>query len=77
MMTGSNVLEPEFFNESTGLFFRIAETISDRTGIDFDFIDIGGGFGVPYTSDEHALDIDKKTSGKGSYTHCMQRLCRE
>ncbi len=59
MMTGSNVLEPEFFNESTGLFFKIAETISDRTGIDFDFIDIGGGFGVPYTSDEHALDITK------------------
>ncbi|AGO61641.1 diaminopimelate decarboxylase [Ferroplasma acidiphilum] len=59
MMTGSNVLEPEFFNESSGLFFKIAETISDRTGIDFDFIDIGGGFGVPYTSDEHALDIGK------------------
>ena len=59
MMTGSNVLEPEFFNESSGLFFKIAETISDRTGFDFDFIDIGGGFGVPYTSDEHALDIGK------------------
>ena len=38
MMTGSNVLEPEFFNESSGLFFKIAETISDRTGFDFDYL---------------------------------------
>ncbi len=59
MMAGSNVLDPEFFNQSTRLFFSIAEKISAKTGIDFDFIDIGGGFGVPYTLGEQTLDINK------------------
>ncbi|WP_337861149.1 diaminopimelate decarboxylase, partial [Ferroplasma sp.] len=58
MMTGSNVLDPEFFNQSTKLFFKIAEIIEDQTGINFDFIDIGGGFGVPYM-DNKPLDINK------------------
>ena len=43
MMTGSNVLDPELFRKSTGIFFKITEKIADETGIDFDFIDIGGG----------------------------------
>jgi diaminopimelate decarboxylase len=59
MMTGSNVLDPEFFRESTKKFFDIAENISDRAGINFDFIDIGGGFGVPYREGEKSLDIGK------------------
>jgi diaminopimelate decarboxylase len=59
MMTGSNVLEPEFFDNSSKIFFNIAETISDKIGIDFDFLDIGGGFGVPYNINQEPLDINK------------------
>ena len=62
MMTGSNVLDPEFFRKSTGIFFKIAEKIADETGINFDFIDIGGGFGVPYDTGTKQLDI-YKTAG--------------
>jgi len=61
MMTGSNVLEPEFFAKSSKIFFNIAESISDKIGIDFDFLDIGGGFGVPYYSNQEPLDINKAT----------------
>ncbi len=59
MMTGSNVLDATFFRESIGIFFSIASRIANETGIDFDFIDIGGGFGVPYRTGENPLDIKK------------------
>jgi len=59
MMTGSNVLEPEFFRESTRTFFSIAYKISQKLGISFEFIDIGGGFGVPYRDDEKPMDLNK------------------
>ncbi len=58
MMTGSNVLEPEFFRESTRTFFSIASIISKKLGIKFDFVDIGGGFGVPYREREEPLDLN-------------------
>ena len=59
MMTGSNVLDPEFFRESTERFFGIAAKISDTLGIEFSFLDIGGGFGVPYDPAKKPLDITK------------------
>ena len=59
MMTGSNVLDPEFFRESTERFFSIASEISDKVGIDFSFLDIGGGFGVPYNLGAEPLDLEK------------------
>ncbi len=57
MMTGSNVLDHEFFKESTERFFDIAAKISDALGIEFSFLDIGGGFGVPYDLHTKPLDL--------------------
>ena len=62
MMTGSSVLDPEFFRESSKIFFSIASELSRSLGIEFSFMDIGGGFGVPYSPDALPLDI-KKTAG--------------
>lgn len=59
MMTGSNVLDASFFRESSKLFFSIAEEISKENNIDFEFLDLGGGFGVPYRENEVELDIDQ------------------
>ena len=59
MMTGSNVLDPEFFKESTERFFHIAAKISDTLEIEFSFLDIGGGFGVPYDLHTKPLDLEK------------------
>jgi len=33
--------------------------ISEKVGIDFDFIDIGGGFGITYEQEDRALNIDR------------------
>ena len=57
MMTGSNVLSAKFFKESSRLFFNIAANISKKLDISFDYLDLGGGFGVPYRDNDPDFDI--------------------
>ncbi len=65
MMTGSNVLNIEYFVSVTRKLFEIVESVSKKLGITFEFVDIGGGFGVPYKPDETALEIEKVGSQVG------------
>ena len=57
MMTGSNILEPFYFAEITQKIFTIIEDSLGDLGIELEFINIGGGLGVPYTPDEQNLDL--------------------
>lgn len=58
MMTGSNILEPFYFAEITQKLTTIAgEALSDMN-IKLDFINIGGGLGIPYTDQETEIDLD-------------------
>ena len=59
MMTGSNVKNPDYFEKITRRIIEIASEISEELGIQFDFIDIGGGLGVPYEPGQKELDIEK------------------
>jgi diaminopimelate decarboxylase len=58
MMTGSNILSPDYFEEIVGNLLDIAGPISQKLGISFDFIDIGGSLGVPYRPEDAEIDID-------------------
>jgi diaminopimelate decarboxylase len=66
MMTGSNVLNLDYFPAVTRKLLEIAEHISRNLGLTFEFIDIGGGFGVPYGPEESPLDIENLGSRVGS-----------
>ncbi len=59
MMTGSNVKDPEYFGRLVEKIFDIAEEISEELGIEFEFVDIGGGLGIAYREDEETLDLGK------------------
>jgi diaminopimelate decarboxylase len=59
MMAGSSVLDAAYFGQVTDRLFRIAASISKKAGIEFDFVNIGGGFGVPYRPGEEDLDIER------------------
>jgi len=59
MMAGSSVLDPAYFAAVNDKLFEIASAISRKVGIEFEFVDIGGGFGVPYRSDERVLDVER------------------
>jgi diaminopimelate decarboxylase len=66
MMTGSNVLNLDYFVSVTRKLFDIAVRITKEVGLKFEFVDIGGGFGVPYRPDESLLDIETLGSRVGT-----------
>ena len=59
MMTGSNVRDPEYFGQVTEKLLEIAGRIAEELDIEFEFVDIGGGFGVPYRPDQEKLDVEE------------------
>lgn len=63
MMTGSNTLDVRFFSHSVEKLFEIVAVIKRETGIEIDFMNIGGGFGVPYRPEESSLDLDAVAAG--------------
>jgi len=57
MMTGSGILKNHYFSAMLDLFLNILGDIHNALGIQFEFIDMGGGFGIPYYGDSTELDI--------------------
>ena len=59
MMTGSNNLEPWYFAEITDKLMLIAGKVFNKLGITPEYVDIGGGFGIPYSDNENEIDLDE------------------
>lgn len=59
MMTGSNVRDPEYFGQITEKLLEIAGEIAEELDIEFEFVDIGGGLGVPYQPGQEELDVEE------------------
>jgi diaminopimelate decarboxylase len=58
VMTGSCVLDVDYFKELVDVVFEQVSTISNELGIKFEFVDLGGGIGIPYRPDQNAIDLD-------------------
>lgn len=60
MMTGSNVPmdDKDYFANIVRKLFDIVADIKNKTGIEIEFMNIGGGFGVPYKPEEKSLDME-------------------
>ena len=56
---GSGILDPEPFKLAVQVLMDVAGRVSQEAGVKFEFIDFGGGLGIPYTPDEPLLDIEK------------------
>ena len=59
MMTGSGVLDDEHFAAMLDLLLTHLGEVRKKTGIQFEFIDMGGGLGIAYHEKEKPLDIEK------------------
>ena len=55
---GSGILDPEPFMLAVETLMDVAGRVSNETGIKFEFIDFGGGLGIPYRPEESKLDIE-------------------
>jgi len=57
IMAVSNELNPQNHIKVAEMMFNLMLEINKTLGIDFDFVDLGGGYGIPYKPDENELDI--------------------
>jgi len=58
MHIGSGILQAEPFLLAAEKLLDIARIVHSELGIDFNFIDFGGGLGVPYRPNEKPLNLD-------------------
>lgn len=60
MMTGSNVPigEKNYFADIVKKLLEIVADIKNKTGIEIELLNMGGGFGVPYEPEEESLNIE-------------------
>lgn len=61
IMVASNELSPDYFVDTAKMMFELAVEIKNKCGIRIEFIDLGGGLGIPYKPDQKKVDIDYVT----------------
>ncbi len=57
-MLASNELNYEYMVETTRMLLDVVSLISERLNIQFEFINIGGGLGIPYTPDAKPFNLN-------------------
>mgnify|MGYP001627555254 CR=1 FL=1 len=58
MMPGSCIRDPEYFSFITKLLMDIIGKTGKELGVNFEFVDLGGGLGIPYRPGDKPLDIE-------------------
>ena len=72
-MVASNELNPDYIIDTARLLFDLAADISHQLGIDFEFVNIGGGIGIPYRPDQQAMDLERVSAGiRAAYSEIVQ-----
>jgi len=62
-MVASNELDPRYFVETAELLFQLVVDLSNELGIRFEFVNIGGGMGIPYKPEEEPVDLKFVSAG--------------
>ncbi|MEJ2249852.1 MAG: diaminopimelate decarboxylase [Candidatus Lokiarchaeota archaeon] len=55
---GSGILDPLEFKRAVEKYLAIISKLIDQLNLKFDFIDFGGGLGIPYRPNENPLDLN-------------------
>ncbi|MBW6508243.1 MAG: diaminopimelate decarboxylase [Desulfuromonadales bacterium] len=56
-MVASNELDYTYMVETARMVLDVVEMVSNELNIRFEFVNIGGGFGIPYRPEQKALDL--------------------
>lgn len=62
-MVASNELNADYHIETARILFELAVEIKTRTGIRMEFVNMGGGAGIPYRPGQKPLDYDYLARG--------------
>jgi diaminopimelate decarboxylase len=67
-MVASNELDWRYFVETADILFTLTADLSRELGIRFEFVNLGGGIGIPYRPEQKAFDIEAMSAGiRGLY----------
>ena len=62
MHVGSGILDVETFEIATDKYLNIVEKIVKECNIKFEFIDFGGGIGIPYRPEDKPINLEEYAS---------------
>ncbi|MDR1901209.1 MAG: diaminopimelate decarboxylase [Treponema sp.] len=62
-MVASNELNMDYHIETARILFEFAVEIKNRTGVRLEFVNLGGGVGIPYRPEQEAVDYSKLAAG--------------
>ncbi len=62
-MVISNELNEQYFIETARMLFDLVVDISKKVGIKFEFVNLGGGVGIPYKPEEKPVSYEKIAKG--------------
>jgi diaminopimelate decarboxylase len=62
-MIASNELDPHYFVETAAMLFDLVGEIGERLGITCEFVNIGGGIGIPYRPEQSPVDLQRVADG--------------
>lgn len=57
-MVASNERDYTYMVETARMLLQISAMVEEELGIRFEFLNIGGGLGIPYQPEDNALDLD-------------------
>ncbi len=57
-MVASNELNKEYFADTAEMLFDLVHDITSELGIRFEFVNLGGGFGIPYRPEDVPVDME-------------------
>ncbi|MCI5606131.1 MAG: diaminopimelate decarboxylase, partial [Spirochaetia bacterium] len=57
-MVASNELNPEYFVDTADLVFNLVLEVQKECGVNIEFVDLGGGIGIPYKPDQKKVDLN-------------------
>jgi diaminopimelate decarboxylase len=62
-MVASNELDAHYFVETAAMLFDLVGEIVESLGITCEFVNIGGGIGIPYRPDQQPVDLQSVAAG--------------
>lgn len=57
-MVASNELNPDFFVDTAKIVFELVLDVQKHCGVNIEFVDLGGGVGIPYRPEQKKVDLE-------------------
>jgi diaminopimelate decarboxylase len=70
----SNELNEDYFIETARMMFELAAEVRNKTGIRIEFVNLGGGIGIPYKPGQEPISYERVAKGvKKAYSEIIVR----